>query len=773
MDQDTQLRVIMTRGYLTIDGMPTFLLGGEVHYFRLNPDEWQPRVRAMREAGMNTVGCYIPWLWHEPEERFWDFEGKTHPRRNLIRFLEICQSEKMWVFVRPGPYVMAELAHEGIPGWVAASYPDVVAMTRDGQPHPTGVVSYRHPVYLSLARRWLQAVSHVLTPFLIDAGGPVILWQLDNEVGMLHWVSNQADYHPLVVERFQQESASHKADNALARYWEWQTFQQRERRDYLKALQDEVFDRVRVPFVVNVHGFRDFYWYGRGIDYPIGLAQLALAPELENATLTGDFYPGKVGFDNYHDLVLSTLFTTALNGPDRLAYSAEFQSGRLADRPRLSKYDLGLATRLVIAHGLNGLNYYMFSGGDNPDGIGSLGRRHDWQAVIAADGSYRPSYDTVRHLGSVLRTVGSALAASENVVDVTVGFYSPYYLTDTIPADLAHDQVLERLIHDRTRYHFDGIYRILTDLSVPMNAIAVKEGSLDPENTPVLWMATTPYMDAETLHKLMVYVEDGGHLIVGPDIPRFDLAGHPLTEFAHTFKLDDIVESSESALVRALDIDSVLVHRLTTFAPPPLAQVLARVEATGKPVAASWPWHKGRVTVIGMGLTGDWTYQNEVVDQILDAVGVTRRLKVTPAAVHATIRQGPSGTFISLINPGDEDCHVEVLSPLLPEALTLTALGRQGVLLPIDLKVSDGITIRYSTAELVGLEVAGDALTIQVHAVGKGHLSLQSLSPLYVSTGALASSRTERGQTVVSWTTAGIHAFTCVPIETFHSTTQG
>jgi hypothetical protein len=94
-------------------------------------------------------------------------------------------------------------------------------------------------------------------------------------------------------------------------------------------------------------------------------------------------------------------------------------------------------------------------------------------------------------------------------------------------------------------------------------------------------------------------------------------------------------------------------------------------------------------------------------------------------------------------------------------------------LLPIGLKVSDGVTIRYSTAELVGLEAAGDVLTIQVHAVGKGHLSLQSLTPLDVSTGALSSSRTEHGRTVLSWTTAGIHAFTCVPIETFHSTTQG
>jgi beta-galactosidase len=631
-------------------------------------------------------------------------------------------------------------------------------------------VSYLHPVYLAPAERWLARVSEVLAPFLVESGGPIILWQLDNEVGMLQWDTNQADFHPLVVGRFQEAALPDADDTALSRFWRWQTFQQGERHAYLKALQDSVAPRINVPFIVNVHGFRDFYTYGRGIDYPIGLAQLVDARQLTDTALTGDFYPGKVGYDNYHDLVLTTLFTQAVNNRDRLAYSAEFQSGRLADRPRLSFYDIELATRLVVAHGINGVNYYMFSGGDNPDGIGSLGRRHDWQAVIAADGSLRPSYNTVQYLGSVFRAMQEALVGSDNLADVTIGYYSPYYLTDTIPDNVSHEAVIERVIHDRTRLHFDGIYRILTALSVPIRAAAVKETALSPETMPVLWLATTPYLDADTTDKLLEYVQAGGHLILGPDIPRFDLQHRPLTSLIDAFGIADIQEQSKTQLVTALGIDSVLVRRFTTFRPPTPSVVLASTEDLHQSCAASWPSGAGRVTVIGMGLAGDYTYQEEVVAQILEALDIARRLRVSPTTVHATLRTGPQGTFLSIINPDDQDCTVTVESPLLPETLTLTVWGRRGALLPVHYAVQDLLEIACSTAEVVNIEVSVNDVSIEVNAMCAGHMVLHSHRSLAVSTGGdCYTSRTDNGDIAVCWSDSGTHFFRCESIETFQS----
>ncbi|PSR33783.1 MAG: beta-galactosidase [Sulfobacillus benefaciens] len=759
----------MLKGALVIAGTPQFLFGGELHYFRLNPQEWRRRIHEMRLAHMNTVGAYIPWLWHEPTESEWDFTGATHPRRNLRQFLEICHDEGMKVFARPGPYVMAELLNEGIPDWIGQSYPEVLARTAAGHRHPNGVVSYLHPTYLRLAKRWITRVAEELRPFLYENGGPIVLWQLDNEVGMLHWVSNQADYHPDVLARYHAEHPL-KQSNELSEYWDWQKFQQQERRVYLEVLRQTAQDIVgTTPYIVNVHGFRDFFSYGRGIDYPIGLAQLIEARNLENTALSGDFYPGKIGFDNYHDLVLATLYTNAANKPGRLSYSAEFQSGRLSDKPRLSSYDIALATRLVVAHGFNGVNYYMFSGGDNPEGIGSLGRRHDWQAPLAADGTLRPTYDTVAGLGSVFHSVQSVLASSEKVSDLSIAFYSPYYLTDTIGEKVQKNPVLNTFINDRTRLHFDGIYRILTALSVPMTAVSLLEDDLSEIRTGYLWVACTRYMDESTQTKLAQYVEQGGHLILGPDIPTFDLTGSPCQVLATRLGITDSQPCHQPELVTVMGIDSVLTPRATSFSPPASGRVLGTIESNGQTCAATWPVGSGQATLFGVGLTGDYLYQNEVVARMLSSIGLNPRLSVTPGLVHATMRTGDQGSLLSLINPDDQDYRVTIHSPFWPTQSEIAVPARHGLLLAANLVVTPNLLIHYATAEIQDLSQDDYGVTVTINSLSAGQIVLIAAKPMEVTLsgpGFVAQDQAT-GKVEVSWARAGTYTIFCKEIETF------
>ena len=770
MMSDNQ-QIQMMDGALTIQGVPQFLFGGEIHYFRLDPQEWRHRIHEMRLAHMNVVGAYIPWLWHEPTESSWDFTGSTHPRRNLRLFLEICRDEEMRVFARPGPYVMAELLNEGIPNWVSQSYPEVLARTANGEPHPTGVVSYLHPTYLKLATRWITKVAEELRPFLYQEGGPIILWQLDNEVGMLHWVSNQADYHPQVMDRYHKEQPANQ--DAIVQYWAWQKFQQKERRLYLETLKETAQEIIgTVPFVVNVHGFRDFFAYGRGTDYPIGLAQLMDARNMANTTLSGDFYPGKVGYDNYHDLVLATLFTNAAHKPGYLNYSAEFQSGRLSDKPRLSSYDIDLATRLVVAHGLNGVNYYMFSGGDNPEGIGALGRRHDWQAPIGADGTLRPSYDAVADLGTVFDSVQLALASSRNLFDLAIAFYSPYYLTDTISEPLQTNTTLNALVRDRTRLHFDGIYRILTALSVPMTAVSLFEEDLIPSKTPFLWVASTAYMDAATQDKLGQYVHQGGHLIIGPDMPTRDLTGAPCNRLAIHLGLTNIQTHEQAALVSILGMDSILTARTMSFSPAENCSVLGTIESSGKVCAASWAQGLGYSTVFGVGLTADYLYQNDIVARVLQSIGLKPRLSVSPAVVHATLRIGDQGSVLSLINPDDQDYQVTVDSPYWPSGEAIAVPARRGLLLPINLALTANLRIEHSTAEIQDLHQDEQGITLTLKALGAGHVVFLSTNPIEVTASypcAIQSDQTS-GTTQVSWTRPSTYTIFCKDIETFQLT---
>ncbi|WP_020375918.1 beta-galactosidase [Sulfobacillus thermosulfidooxidans] len=769
MEQDYQPRVVMRRGALEVNDQPLFLFGGEIHYFRLDPDEWERRVRQMKAAHMNVVATYVPWLWHEPHEGLWDFTGETHPRRNLRRFLEICHEFGMYVFVRPGPYVMAELLNAGIPSWLLDDYPEVIARTEDGRIHPTNVVTYTHPVFIEFAKRWLEHVGEEIRPFLFASNGPIILYQIDNEVGMLHWVSNQADYHPEVLKNFSLYHGDIDGLSTLKDYWKWQEYQQELRQNYVQQLMATArkfaFD---TPFIVNVHGFKDFSVYSRGMDYPIGLAQLIQIRELNNTALSGDFYPGKIGLDNFHDLVLASIFTTSSNRDDALRYSAEFQSGRLSDKPYLSRYDIELATRLVIAHGLNGVNYYMFSGGDNPEGIGSLGRRHDWQAPISADGHTRSSYDAISELGELFACWGSQLVESELVHDLAISFYTPYYLTDTIPQNLLQNPVLNSLIHQRTQLHFDGIYRILSLISVGIYGLNIHEVEIDAKYHPTLWVASTSYMDAQTQKKLYQYVMDGGQLIIGPGIPLYDLEGNSCTILADAFEIVDAEEYHVASLFKIFDDDSILSPMGTVFSPPSHSQVVGIREVDGKPCVASWKYGRGTVTVVGIGFSADYFYQTQVVKALLAWLNIQLTVQVSTPFVHASLRRGPSGSFLSLINPSDEPCLTWVMTEQWPETLSISVPARQGMLLPLQVPIDDDVLIQYSTAEIIHLERRSHAVTFTVRALGPGQLALRSRYPLRIDAEGITSHMTTDTQEyVLSWTVSGIRDVVCQKIETF------
>ncbi|RKY75743.1 beta-galactosidase, partial [candidate division KSB1 bacterium] len=51
-----------------INGKKVFLYSGEIHYFRISPQEWRRRLLLAGQAGLNTVSTYIPWNFYEPEK---------------------------------------------------------------------------------------------------------------------------------------------------------------------------------------------------------------------------------------------------------------------------------------------------------------------------------------------------------------------------------------------------------------------------------------------------------------------------------------------------------------------------------------------------------------------------------------------------------------------------------------------------------------------------------------------------------------------------------
>ena len=89
---------------------------------------------------------------------------------------------------------MAELKNEGIPFRVYRDHPEIVPLGWDGEPAPTRTVDYLAPAFLAETERWYAAIM----PVLADAAAARRRHrrsrvQLDNEVGMLAWVTNSPD----------------------------------------------------------------------------------------------------------------------------------------------------------------------------------------------------------------------------------------------------------------------------------------------------------------------------------------------------------------------------------------------------------------------------------------------------------------------------------------------------------------------------------------------------------------------------------------------------
>ena len=168
---------------LLLDGQPFFMLGGEMHYFRLPVQDWADRFAQMKDCGLNTVTSYMPWYHHEPVEGQVDLEGATLPERSLRRFLDLAVEHELYVMARPGPFVNSELRCGGIPEWLFRDHPETRSHRADDQ-WVTGRMAPAEgePLYRRYVRGWYRAVNALLAEYDVNRGGPVILYQPDNEL---------------------------------------------------------------------------------------------------------------------------------------------------------------------------------------------------------------------------------------------------------------------------------------------------------------------------------------------------------------------------------------------------------------------------------------------------------------------------------------------------------------------------------------------------------------------------------------------------------------
>ena len=148
-----------------IDGHPTTILSGAIHYFRVVPEYWEDRLKKLKACGFNTVETYVCWNLHERREGVFDFSGGL----NIDKFLDIAKSLDLNVILRPGPYICAEWEMGGLPSWLM-KYPRMKFRCYD-------------PLFLEKISNYYKVLFSHIVPRLSTNGGNVIAVQVENEYG--------------------------------------------------------------------------------------------------------------------------------------------------------------------------------------------------------------------------------------------------------------------------------------------------------------------------------------------------------------------------------------------------------------------------------------------------------------------------------------------------------------------------------------------------------------------------------------------------------------
>ena len=155
----------INNGNFVLNGKVTKIYSGEIHYPRVPHEYWKDRLLKIKATGFNTISTYAFWNVHEPKPGTWNFSGDN----DVAEFIRTAKEVGLNVILRPGPYVCGEWDFGGLPAWLLKE--------------PGMKIRCNDPAFMKAAEKYLMRLGTELKGLQINAGGPIIMVQLENEYG--------------------------------------------------------------------------------------------------------------------------------------------------------------------------------------------------------------------------------------------------------------------------------------------------------------------------------------------------------------------------------------------------------------------------------------------------------------------------------------------------------------------------------------------------------------------------------------------------------------
>lgn len=561
-------------------GAATLLtFGGELQYFRSDPQHLEQRLERCVQAGYTTIQAYVPWNVHESQRGQLDFTGRTHPvivndhadeyqietpddeishggaqarviaNTDLDGYLHTLAHHGFRVILRPGPFISDEWRNGGLPDWLlnegdSGMYmcgPDGTPLT-PGAPFdtPPGSIltggaplyyfpspSYASGVYLDEARRWLTEFAAFVKPWLASAGGPVVAVQVDDETCCYYRFGPfEADYHPEMVARYRAQTGaappiSHPAPGggagALRAAFQWQDFKARQIGEYLGTLAADLRAAgVDVPI---------YHELELQLTPPSGLAASAAGVDV----LHPEFYNGDSG---PWSLPLNELCAAAVRAAQRnrkRVFAVEMQNSD------------PLLYTLLIGEGLLGGLQFTYT-----DGVPETG------------------FDQLAILGKTIHAAGERLVETTRRVDTAI-----VWCPDQLYAPYQSDQYgFERDIRRVGERDVPALATMLIGAGLAFDLLDTQVAQArDYRAYPTIWLVAGDVLPRAAQENLVAYVRSGGRLICWPSPPTLDEKLEPCSLLADRLYPERRLHfhSADVQEIRALGVTVPVFRGVQTF----------------------------------------------------------------------------------------------------------------------------------------------------------------------------------------------------------------
>jgi beta-galactosidase len=729
-----------------LDGKSFFLSSGEMHYFRIDAELWEKHLDLIKQAGLNTVSSYVPWSLHEQIEGEADFTDKYAANLNLERFIKLCKKKELNLIFKPGPYILAELSKHGIPRWFLENYPDAAACDSTGKPYPVGYACICHPDYLRKTMQWYDAVMPLIAENQISNGGPIAMIQVCNEVGLFQWLGGGGDYSGTSIKAYRQYlKKTYKTISALNErcgtdyrdfqdvappagevktkaehfaYQDWENFHRDFYADYIGMLIKEIRLReITVPLFHNIPG----WVFGRAKTMPVCISMYHKLSRLYPDILLGvDHIPENPSYRNFHDDRIINAMTKSIQGNRGPSYVAELQAGTREANVRVYPNEMELFYKACLANGAVGMNYYMFSGGENPPGWGIYDSAFYLQTPIDAQGKVGESYPVIQRISDIVKTHGQRLCQCSTNAKQALVFYPPYYYREflnplfggknlddgsSVGRKLDPQMVTDELL-------FDGVGKLLAMDNQEYDFADITAGDVNQLNGyEQIWAAFSEQMDAACQKKLLEYVRCGGHLICFPTLPKFNLNALSCTILADGLgvKTEQIIENSDGIIYWADTNQPIHVLSYIETFNTKSADVIAYAQDK-KACGIKINCGKGSAAILGTG----FIYQSEAHKYAWQKLSLAGNFKGrfacdNPLIITRTrLHKNAGGYFFAL------NYHNQAITTKTNFGGEIFLPPFSGLVLPFDMPVNSDFIIKTTTSEISNIQTSDKSISIEI-----------------------------------------------------------